>query len=128
MIHRIIKMDGYWTVDFYADVDYEYYDDIEVSLYKIECPIKEIDNIYNNINNLKDSGVTYTNPRYRTSVVCINKTTTKYELIDTIAHEADHVQDAICDYYKIPLDSEDAAYLIGYLVKCFYKACSKLFR
>jgi len=36
--------------------------------------------------------------------------------MNTIVHEAKHVQSHICEYYNVPEDSEEAAYLIGYIV------------
>ena len=100
---------------------------IESALIDILAPISVIDEIYDKISYKLNYGVTFTNSKYRTSVVCINKTTTREELINTITHEADHVQDAICDYYDVPLNSEQAAYLIGYLVGKMYYASRRLF-
>lgn len=36
-------------------------------------------------------------------------------------HEAKHVQSHICKYYDVPEDSENAAYLIGYLVQRMHR-------
>lgn len=127
MIKSVIDVAGYWSVVLFVDVDYDKYDIIESALTDILAPISVIDEIYDKISYEYNSGVTFSNPDYRTSVVCINKATSREELINTISHEADHVQDTICKYYDVPLDSEQAAYLIGYLVgKIYYKA-RKLF-
>ena len=123
MIKSNIDVAGYWGIVLFVDVDYDNFDIIESSLTNILAPISVIDEIYNKISDKYNSGVTFTNSDYRTSIVCINKTTSREELINTISHEADHVQAAICDYYNVPLDSEQAAYLIGYLVgKMYYKS------
>lgn len=127
MIKSTIDVDGYWKVILFVNVDYNRFDVIESALTDILAPIKVIDRIYDKISYEYDSGVTFTNSDYRTSVVCINKATSREELINTISHEADHVQNAICEYYDVPLDSEDAAYLIGYLVSKFYKHSARLF-
>ena len=127
MIKSIIDVDGYWSVVLFVDVDYDRYDIIESALTDILAPISVIDDIYNKISYKFNSGVTFSNPEFKTSVVCINKTTSREELINTISHEADHVQDAICKYYNVPLDSEDAAYLIGYLVGKMYYSSRRLF-
>lgn len=47
-------------------------------------------------------------------------------MINTIAHEAKHVQSNICKYYNIPEDGEQAAYLIGYLAMEMYKSFRSL--
>lgn len=127
MIKSVIDVAGYWSIVLFVDVDYDKFDVIESALTDILAPISVIDKIYDKISYKLNSGVTFTNSDYRTSVVCINKTTTREELINTISHEADHVQDAICDYYNVPLDSEQAAYLIGYLVGKMYYTSRSLF-
>ena len=127
MIKSTIDVDGYWRVILFVDVDYDKFDIIESALTDILAPIKSIDDIYNRIAYKFDSGVTFTNSEFRTSVVCINKTTSREELINTISHEADHIQTAICKYYDVPLESEDAAYLIGYLVSEMYYHSRRLF-
>ena len=127
MIKSIIDVDGYWSVVLFVDVDYDKYNIIESALTDILAPISVIDEIYDKIGYKLNSGVTFTNPDYRTSVVCINKTSSKEQLINTISHEADHVQDVICKYYDVSLDSEDAAYLIGYLISEMYYISRRLF-
>lgn len=127
MIKSVINVAGYWSIVLFVDVDYDKFDVIESALTDILAPISVIDEIYDKISYKLNSGVTFTNSKYKTSVVCINKTTTREELINTISHEADHVQDVICDYYDVPLGSEQAAYLIGYLVGKMYYASRSLF-
>ena len=123
----IIRVKDYWTIILFVFVDYNRYDYIEDELINISAPDYIVDEIYDKINNKYNSGFTYSNPDYKTSVVGINKTTSKSELLDTVIHEIDHVQGDICNYYKIELDSEPAAYLIGYLAKSFYRVCTKCF-
>ena len=127
MIKSVIDVAGYWSIVLFVDVDYDRFDIIESALTNIFAPISVIDEIYDKISYKYDSGVTFTNSDFRTSVVCINKTTSREELINTITHEADHIQDDICDYYNVPLDSEQAAYLIGYLVGKMYYNSRTLF-
>ena len=127
MIKSTIDVAGYWSIVLFVNVDYDNFDIIESSLTNILAPISVIDEMYNKISYKYDSGVTFSNPDYRTSIVCINKATSREELINTISHEADHVQDTICKYYDVPLDSEQAAYLIGYLVGKMYYSSRRLF-
>lgn len=127
MIRSVINVKGYWSIVLFINVDYDRFDIIEDALTDILAPISIIDEIYDKIGYKRNSGVTYTNFDFKTSVVCINKTSDREELMNTISHEADHVQAAICKYYNIPLDSEDAAYLIGYLVSKIYYYSRKLF-
>ena len=123
MIKSVINVAGYWSIVLFVNVDYDNFEIVESALTDILAPISVIDEIYDKISYEYNAGVTFTNPDFRTSIVCINKATSREELINTISHEADHVQDTICKYYDVPLDSEQAAYLIGYLVgKMYYKS------
>ena len=122
-----IKVDDKWSIVLFVNVDYDRYDIVESALTDILAPASVINAIYNEIGYCYDSGFTYSNPDYRSSVVGINKATSKEELLDTVIHEIDHVQSDICDYYGIDLNSETAAYLIGDLARSFYKACSNCF-
>ena len=69
----------------------------------------------------KDVGFTYTNPNKKLSIVGIAAASSQEELLNTIAHEAKHVQSHICDYYEVPEDGEQAAYLIGYIVQKMHR-------
>lgn len=74
----------------------------------------------------KDVGFTYTNPRKRTSIVGISPTTSQEQFFNTLVHEAKHVQTQICKYYDVEEDSEDAAYLIGYIIQQMHKVFKHL--
>jgi hypothetical protein len=65
----------------------------------------------------KDVGFTYTDPNRKMSIVGIAATSSQGELLNTIVHEAKHVQSHICAYYNVPEDGEQAAYLIGYIIQ-----------
>jgi hypothetical protein len=88
MINNVIDIDGKWKIRVF---------------YNIKTP--EL-----------NQGFTYTNFKKKESVVVIGKTSNPYQFYNTVVHEAKHVQSAICKYYNIAEDSEDAAYLIGYVV------------
>lgn len=67
-----------------------------------------------------DSGFTQTDFNKRLSIVCIGKSSSRDEFMNTAVHEAKHVQSHICRYYGVREDGEDAAYLIGYLLMRMY--------
>ena len=48
-------------------------------------------------------------------------TTSRKQFINTISHEAKHIQSHICQYYQVSEDSEDAAYLLGYIMMKMYE-------
>jgi len=98
MIRQDIDIDGYWTVIIAYDV------------YLGE----------------KNSGFTHTDFNKKLSIVCIGNADSKKQFLNTIVHEAKHIQSHICEYYDIPEDSEDAAYLIGFLVMKMYEVFNKI--
>lgn len=77
--------------------------------------------VYNAFLGNKDTGFTYTDPAKRLSIVGISPTSSQEELLNTIVHEAKHVQSHICEYYNVPEDGEQAAYLIGYIVQKMHR-------
>ena len=93
MIKQDIDIDGYWKV---------------IMVYDVEL-------------GQDNSGFTHTDFNKKRSIVGIGKTTSKEQFMNTIVHEAKHVQSNICEYYDVPEDGEQAAYLIGYLVMRMYR-------
>ena len=68
-----------------------------------------------------NKGFTYSNSDLRMSVVCISRASSREQWWDTVAHEVDHLQTAILDYYHVEPGTEDAAWLQGYLVRQIVK-------
>lgn len=69
----------------------------------------------------KDVGFTYSDYGKRTSIVGIAATSSQEQFLNTIVHEAKHVQSHICNYYEVPEDGEQAAYLIGYIIQKMHR-------
>lgn len=69
----------------------------------------------------KNSGFTFTNFAKRKSIVGISEASSQEQFLNTIVHEAKHVQSSICKYYNVEEDSEDAAYLIGYIIQRMHR-------
>ena len=78
------------------------------------------------LGNRKDVGFTYTDSRKRTSIVGITATSSQEQFLNTLVHEAKHVQSHICAYYNVPEDGEQAAYLIGYLIQKMHRVFTNL--
>lgn len=93
MIYQKIDIEGYWKVIIAYNVNLGYY----------------------------DVGFTHTDYKKKLSIVGISLTTSCEQFINTLIHELRHVVDGICNYYDTKLDSEDAAYLTGYLITKMYK-------
>lgn len=116
-----------WNILVYYNVDQRDFVEIEDSLRQIECPKNDIRNAFNVLRH-KNTGFTFSNTDYKMSIVCIGKATNTSQFVSTVIHESKHVQSHICAYYGISENSEDAAYLIGYIVRMMYKMLVKLVR
>lgn len=60
-----------------------------------------------------NTGFTFTSGKQKMSVVCISRSSSVEEFMNTLSHELDHVQEAVCKYYDIELGTERAAYVQG---------------
>jgi hypothetical protein len=100
MIIQDIDINGYWKV---------------IVVYNVEL-------------GQKDGGFTYTDFKKKQSIVGIGKSTSNAQFLNTITHEAKHVQSHICKFYSIEEDNENAAYLIGYIIQRMYEVFRGLIR
>ena len=73
--------------------------------------------VYNAFMGEKDIGFTYTDYDKKQSIVGISISSSHKEFFNTMMHEIKHVQSHICNYYDVDEDSEEAAYLVGYIVE-----------
>ena len=70
-------------------------------------------NILSNYN----TGMAVSNETLRMSAIYISEATSPSQFWDSCAHELAHVVTAIIDAYDVSYDSEDAAYLAGFLMR-----------
>lgn len=114
--HYIEIGDNEWGVLLFYDFDYA--DRTEMSAIMDSFGVYDAE-IRRALNVLFDpnSGMTISRPDLRMSAMFISDATSVEQFIDTVAHEIDHVQSAICDYYGIDYGGEDAAWLQGFLAQ-----------
>ena len=114
MIKQIINIDNYWEVIVYYDIDYNFFNDIVKELNYLNAPVEEIDKIYYTMK-YKAKAFTYSNLKYRVSIVGFNKHFDKYDYINSIIHEAEHVKQHMLRSYKVLDKGEPPAYTVGYV-------------
>lgn len=68
-----------------------------------------------------NTGFTHTDFSKKRSIVAISPTTSEEQFLNTTMHEIKHLQSHICKYYNVPEDSENAAYLVGFITQKMYK-------
>lgn len=125
MISQYFSIKGYWNVVIYYNVSSNSIYHVENILQSIGCKQHDIDEICGALLRI-DCAVTYTKPYDRLSIICFSRNSSDEQLVNTIVHEAKHLQSHICDYYGVREDGEQAAYLIGYIVQKMYRVVEKL--
>lgn len=115
MIRRKINIDNKWKVIVYYNIDYNLFDVIIKDLRAINISNNTIYSVYNTLHSSQAKAVTISNDHFKTSIVLFNKHKTKEDYINSIVHEAEHIKQAVLDYYNIDDFGELPAYTIGYI-------------
>ena len=122
MIKQYIELGrGGWYVYVYYGVNKYNINEVVQALQSLNCPSKDILTATRIMSTGLNAGMTYSNSKIKTSLVCIGEADSKEQFLNTVVHESKHVQSHICWYYHIKEDSEQAAYLIGHIVQRMYK-------
>lgn len=66
-----------------------------------------------------NTGVIYSNPTHKETVIAICKATSLGEYVNTIEHEKNHLEMHLCEYLGIDPYSEEAAILSGDISQLF---------
>ena len=82
--------------------------------------------VYNAYLGKKNTGFTHTDFSKKKSIVGISETDSQEQFFNTLVHEIKHVQSHICKYYNVDEDSEEAAYLIGYIMQKMHRCFTHL--
>ena len=114
MIKRIININNYWKVIVYYNINYNFFDYVENDLLYYGTPVESIKRIYYNMRTTAKA-FTYSNVKYKVSIVGFNIHFDKYDYINSIVHESEHVKQAILKYYNIADEGENAAYTVAYI-------------
>ena len=130
MISQHIQLKDYkWDVVILYNVGIEDLNEVINTLEEICYEPHFINQAYNNIKSgAPNTGFIYTNYSTRQSLIVIGKATSSKEFIDTIVHEANHLQSHIATYYNLDEKGEEVSYLIGYVVKQMYRVFKKLIK
>ena len=116
-----------WNILVYYNVNPSDFIEIEDSLIQLDCKKKDISKVFKNLQR-KNTGFTFSNTEYKMSIVCISEATNVGQFVNTAIHEAKHAQSHLCEYYGIEENSEEAAYLIGHIVRRMYNMLSKFIK
>lgn len=76
--------------------------------------------------NNPNNGFIYSNFDTKQSLIVIGYASSSSEYVDTIIHEANHLQSHIATVFNLDEKGEDVCYLIAYIVKTIYKDFVKI--
>ncbi len=124
MIKKVFNIDNKWKVIVYYNIDYNLFDYIANDIYKLNGSNKLVNRIYKIMKSGRAKAVTISFPVKKCSIVGFNSTKSTYDLINSIAHEAVHVMEAMLNYYNVDIEGEPPAYTIGHLVQIMLEPLS----
>ena len=116
MENKYIDVGKKWGVVVNYDYDLMDYDEMWAIMRSFGLTSKNVNKALKILSNY-NTGMSITNDDIKMSTIFISKASTPSEWWNTAIHELKHVADAIISYYDVEWDSEDAAYLTGYMTK-----------
>lgn len=117
MIKKVFNINNKWKVIVYYNIDYNLFNYIAKDINKLGVSDAVLYRVYKAMKSNRAKAVTISSPVKKCSIVAFNRAKDKYDLINSIAHEAVHVMEAMLDYYGINIEGEPPAYTIGHLVQ-----------
>lgn len=114
MIHYEVYFDKYrWSVEVFIILSRPDIEEIMAAVERAGGSSKVLKSAYANLMEDFDSGFTYSSPKYRKSIMVVNRSSSMEQFINTYNHEKNHVEMHICEELGIDPYSEEAAYLSG---------------
>ena len=114
MIHYEVYFDKYrWSVEVFIILSRPDIAEIMSAVKRAGGSREVIESAHANLMEDFDSGFTYSSPKYRKSIMVVNRSSSMEQFINTYNHEKNHVEMHICEELRIDPYSEEAAYLSG---------------
>ena len=123
MIRQEFYVEDYWKVIIYYNVDFHLLSVIgkEMRIYGLFS--KEV---FNDLKSGMVKAVTCSNLVEHVSIILFNKHSSRTDYINSIAHEAEHVKQAMLEAYNVEDEGEAPAYTMGFLVGRMYYVFKEL--
>lgn len=103
-----------WNVEIYYDARPKDADAIISQLWVTGCPDRHLVKARRLIESgVPNEGLTYSNPHKRKSIMVIGHTGCVFQFFDTLSHEKQHLEQAICKADGLDPYGERIAYLSG---------------
>ena len=115
MIKQVFDVDEYWKVVVFWNVDYHFFDDIELELKMVGFSRVAIEEIRESMESGEAKAVTCSHGHI--SIVLFNRHDSISDYISSIVHEAEHIKQSVLKAYQVEDMGEAPAYTVGYIVK-----------
>lgn len=121
MLRSYLDIDRHWGILAYYDVLPSDFAQLAPILREFGCHEREIEKAWRTVHS-PDKAFVFNAPWVRMSVMVVGRVTRPAQFLNSFMHEADHLQDAILQYYHVPQGTEQAAYLQGFIGEIAYEA------
>lgn len=103
-----------WCVDIFYDTHPSNADEILDALWDLGCAERYLYKAEELLRSgVANEGLTFSNPYERRSIVVIGHTDDVWQFLDTLSHEKQHIEQAICKVDRLDPYGEDIAYISG---------------
>ena len=124
MLRQSFDINGYWQVVVYWNIDYHFFDDVELELETAGFTKAIIEEVKGAMISEEAKAVTCSHNHI--SIVLFNRHNSVSDYISSIVHEAEHIKQAMLRTYNVEDKGEAPAYTIGYIVKRMWEVFSRL--
>lgn len=129
MLRQKITLPQYdnWEIYAYYAVSEYYVEEIMEHLWDIGIDSRSARRAFDNLNSGHlDTGLCYSNPSMRKSVIVVALTSSADEFLNSLCHEATHACVHIASAMGVNHRSEDFAYMVGELCRDMYPRVKSL--
>lgn len=114
-----------WNIYVYVLINQEDTDNVNVILEKHNIPKQFRSRATYRLNEYNNSGIIYNDKENKNSIIMIGQADSIQDLVNSIAHEKNHLEMCLCDYYNINPSSEEASTLSGDIAQLLFLQLGK---
>ena len=120
MVKQEFQIENYWLVIVFYNINYSLFNHVIKALLYAGADTEDIKEAYDMLKSGEAKAATYSNQDTHVSVVMFNPHESRYDYINSIVHEAEHVKQAMLRAYDVADEGEPPAYTIGHVVSQMY--------
>ena len=127
MTRQCFYVEDYWKVVVYYDVDHDFLDFVFRDFNKVGVSRRSFIEMAKPLLQGKAKAFTYSNLHEHISIVLFSKHRNRYDHLNSLVHEAEHIKQAMLKAYLVKDEDELPAYTIGYLVMRMWEVFQRIF-